>query len=312
MADNFDLPAGGNSCKDGSDGNAPWKSDWDDASDPSSGFCVAPAQTAANTDVEIVQDSIFGYALRLDDANRSAEREFNMEFATKAFLNFSYRKATTSLATGEDILVQLSKDGSTYNTVYTISGNNTFNSSYVNVTNISINAATYNTSNKTYLRFITNGNVDEGDNVFIDNISIKFLQYDQCYIVGIDPTSLPANSSLTTSSSQSFKFNNAGTCMSAVDFGVKRILTYTVNDENSTWQDVNVSGVVIINDFDQEDNTQTFGSFLNPLTKTTIASGATISGTDKTGASVANAGNTYVLMQLAIIHLTLHLHLPEQ
>ncbi|MBL0355892.1 MAG: tandem-95 repeat protein [Chitinophagaceae bacterium] len=290
VADNFGLPGGGNSCASGSDGTALWKNDWKDAADPSSGFCVSPAQSAANTDVEIVQDSTFGYALRLDDVSRSATREFNLEFATKAFLNFSYRKATTSLTTGENIFVQLSNDGSTFNTIYTISGNGTYNASYVDIANIPITVATYNSSNKTFIRFATSSNVDEGDLVFIDNVSLKFLQYDQCYLIGVSPTSLPANVSLTTSATQAFKFNTSGTCANSIDFGLKRISTYSVNDENSTWKDVNVSGVVKINDFDQEGNAQTFGSFLNPLTKATIASGTSIGGTDKTGAAVVNAG----------------------
>ena len=291
IADNFDLAVGGNSCASGSDGTAVWINDWVDANDASSGFCVSPAQTEANTDVEILLDGTFGYALRLDDLNKSATRQFNMQNATKAFLNFSYRKATTTLTTGENIFVQLSNDGSTFNTVYTISGNGTSNASYVDVSNISINVATYNASNKTFLRFATNANVDEGDFVFIDNVSIKFLQYDQCYMIGINPASLPANTSLTTATTQSFKFNTSGTCANTLDFGVKRILTYTVNDENSTWQDFNVSGTVKINDFDQENNLQNFGSFLNPGTMTTIASGTNISGTDKTGAAFPNAGN---------------------
>ncbi len=66
--------------------------------------------------------------------------------------------------------------------------------------------------------------------------------------------------------------------------------TDAVNDENSTWQDVNVIGGVIANDFDKEKNTQTFGSFLLQNLGGDIASGATVSGTDKTGAPVANAG----------------------
>jgi hypothetical protein len=66
--------------------------------------------------------------------------------------------------------------------------------------------------------------------------------------------------------------------------------TDAVNDENSTWQDVNVSGGVLANDFDKENNTQTFGSFLLQTLSGDMASGATISGTDKTGAPVANAG----------------------
>ena len=66
--------------------------------------------------------------------------------------------------------------------------------------------------------------------------------------------------------------------------------TDAINDENSTWQDVNVSGDVLANDFDTENNTQTFGSFLLQNLSGDMASGATISGTDKTGAPVANAG----------------------
>jgi hypothetical protein len=291
IADNFDLAGGGNSCKDGSDGNDPWKSDWYDSNDLSSGFCVSPTQSAANTDVEIVQDSTFGYALRLDDVNRSAIREFNMQNATQAFLNFAFRKGTTSLTTGENVFVQLSSDGSTFNTVYTISGNGTYNSSYVDVLNISINVASYNIGNKTFLRFVTNGNVDEGDYVYVDNISIKFLQYNQCYMISLDPASIAANVLLTTGTTKAFTFSTSSTCATNMDFGVKRILTYSVNDENSTWKDMNVSGTVAHNDFDQEGNTQTFGTFLNPTTKVVIASNTSIPGTDKTGAVYPNAGN---------------------
>lgn len=286
VADNFDLSAGGNSCHNGTDGNTPWRSDWYDNGDASSGFC----QGSSSADVEIVQDSIFGFALRVDDASKSAIREFNMQNATQAFLSFSFRKATTSLATGENIFIQLSADGVGYNTVYTIAGNNTFNANYVNVSNISIPAGAYSGNNRTYLRITTSSNTDEGDNVFIDNISIKFLQYDQCYLVGYKTAALPSNAALTTAATRSFTFNNAGTCTNTMDFGVKRILTYAVNDEHSTWRDVNVSGVVRLNDFDQEGNTQSFGTFLSPSTNTAITSGAAVSGTDKTGAAVANAG----------------------
>jgi Bacterial Ig domain/Cadherin-like domain/SdrD B-like domain len=66
--------------------------------------------------------------------------------------------------------------------------------------------------------------------------------------------------------------------------------TDAVNDENSTWQDINVSGGVLANDFDVESNTQTFGSFVLQNLSSDMASGATIIGTDKTGTPVANAG----------------------
>lgn len=286
IADNFDLAGGGNSCATGSDGNSPWKSDWYDSGDPSSGFC----RGVASADVEIVQDGAFGYALRLDNSTRSAIREFNMRYATQAFISFSYRKATTTLQTGENILVELSADGNTYNTIATVAGNSTSNARYVDVSNINIPVAAYNINNKTFLRFRTSSNVDDGDFVFFDNISIKFLQYDQCYIVGINPASTGANAYLTTASAKAFTFNNGGTCVNTMDFGVKRILTYTENDENSTWQDMVVSSAVKLNDFDQEGNTQNFGTFLTPSTMGTLTSGSIVKGATKTGAPVANAG----------------------
>lgn len=291
VADDFDIAGGGNSCSTGSDGTAAWVSTWYDNADRSAGFCVTPAASSDSTDAEIVQDGAFGYALRMDDNNRSAIREFNMQFATRAFLSFSFRRASSSFSFGESVFVQLSADGITYSTVYTISGTGSTNATYFNVNNLAINAAAYSTNDKTYLRFTTNNNVDEGDFVFIDNVSVKYLQYDQCYLIGLAPSSLPSNVFLTTPAIRSFKFNTSGTCANDMDFGVKRILTYSTNDENSTWQNTPVTGVVKHNDFDQEGNNQTFGSFLNALTYASIASGATVSGTDKSGTAVANAGS---------------------
>lgn len=67
--------------------------------------------------------------------------------------------------------------------------------------------------------------------------------------------------------------------------------TDAVNDENSTWQDVNVSSAVLSNDFDKESNTQSFGSFISQNLSGDMTTGATINGTDKTGTPVANAGS---------------------
>ncbi|HEX4957232.1 MAG TPA: Ig-like domain-containing protein, partial [Lacibacter sp.] len=68
--------------------------------------------------------------------------------------------------------------------------------------------------------------------------------------------------------------------------------TDAVNDETSTWQDVNVSGGVIANDYDAENNTQTFSNFLaqGATPGAPISSGATLSGVNKSGGAVANAG----------------------
>ncbi|NNJ55886.1 MAG: tandem-95 repeat protein, partial [Bacteroidia bacterium] len=66
--------------------------------------------------------------------------------------------------------------------------------------------------------------------------------------------------------------------------------TIAIDDDNSTFEDIAVSGTVLTNDFDPENDTQTFGSFLNQTTGANITSGATLSGTDETGTPVGNAG----------------------
>jgi uncharacterized repeat protein (TIGR01451 family) len=67
-------------------------------------------------------------------------------------------------------------------------------------------------------------------------------------------------------------------------------VTYAVNDENSTWVNTAVGGNVVINDFDPERHTQTFGSFLNQSRSAEIVSGASVIGLDADGNLVENAG----------------------
>lgn len=288
VADNFDLTPGVSSCASGSDGSASWLTNWIDIGEGgSTGFCVTPVQSAGNTDAEMIVDQ-GDYALRLDDNNVFAQRQINMQSASSAFLSFAFRKDVATLVAGEDVLVQLSNDGVAFTTVYTISGNGTTDASYVYVPNINITA--FNTSATTYLRFATNGNVDEADYVFIDSVSISFLKYNQCFITRVDPSSLPANSFLTTTNLQSTTFTSQAVCVSNKNFGIKKIATFAVNDENSTWQDVNVSGAVIDNDYDLEKNIQTFGTFLNQTTFGTITTGSVLSGINKSGTTVPNAG----------------------
>jgi len=72
--------------------------------------------------------------------------------------------------------------------------------------------------------------------------------------------------------------------------------TDAINDENSTWQDVNVGGSVVVNDFDAERNTQTFGGFWNGATYNstgTINVFAT-DGTTAAGSLTINNDGTYV------------------
>jgi len=232
VADNFESSTGVNTCASGTDGNMPWLSNWTDIGDPSTGFCNT-SQSVANTDIEIIRISTNNFALRLKDVSRSATRTVNLSGATRAFLSFSYKRASATLTAGEDILVQASTNGTTFGTIYTINGDGTTDPDFVDVLNQDI--STYNGA-VTYIRFLTNANVDESDTVYIDNVAIKYLKYPQCYITKVDSTNVPANYYLTTSAQKSFTAINAASCLSPYDFGIaKNIITLSgtlFNDVN--------------------------------------------------------------------------------
>jgi hypothetical protein len=217
--DNFDAAGGTSSCASGSDGNTGWLTNWVDAgeSGAATGFCITPAPPAANNDVEIILDGS-NYALRLDDNDVSATRTINMSGATKAFLTFSYKKAT-ALSNGENILVQMSTNGTAFTTIFTIAGNGSTDAGYVTIYNQDITSFA---SANTYLRFLTSSNVDEGDIVFIDNIEIRLRKYNQCYMVRLDPSSVPANHYTTTTTQRNTTFTSGGTCTSQFDFGITK------------------------------------------------------------------------------------------
>lgn len=65
--------------------------------------------------------------------------------------------------------------------------------------------------------------------------------------------------------------------------------TNAVNDQNNTFINTSVSGDVTTNDFDLEDNTQTFGSFLNN-NNMVITTGSVVSGFNYFGNTVNTAG----------------------
>jgi Bacterial Ig domain/Secretion system C-terminal sorting domain len=221
VEDNFDDGSGGRTCANGTDGDSPWSSDWTDAGDPSTSpaFCNT-SQSAANTDVEIMRDGAFGFGLRLKDNNVSARRSVNLNGAIKAFLTFSYRRKSATLASGDDILVQVTPNGSvatpTFTTIYTIAGNGTADANYVTVYNQDITS--YATAN-TAIRFLTNNNVSDADTVYIDNVSVIYLKYPQCYITSIAASSVPANYTITTAAQNTVTINSGGTCTSQFDFG---------------------------------------------------------------------------------------------
>jgi hypothetical protein len=213
--DNFDDGAGGRTCSTGSDGDTPWAGSWSDNNDVSAGFCNNSA-SAVNTDVDIFKDGTFSYALRLKDNNVSATRSVNLSGATKAFLTFSYRRKSATLNNGEDVYVQASSNGSAFTTIYTITGDGTTDASYVTVYNQDITSYANASS---AIRFQTNNSVDDADTVYIDNVSIRYLKYPQCYVVVAYSANLPANYAKTTIAQKAITINSGGSCFSQNDFG---------------------------------------------------------------------------------------------
>lgn len=212
VEDNFDGPSG-RSCADGSDGDTPWASNWTDPGDASSGFC----NNSATADVEIVQDGSNGYVLRLKDADKQARRSVNLSGATRAFLSFSYRRKN-SLSSSESVFVQASSNGTNFTTIYTIDGGGS-DASYVTIYNQDITS--YASANSA-IRFLTNSQVDDNDTIYIDNVSIRYLKYPQCYITSVDTTSLPASYSVTTAKLKTVNIVSGGSCTSRFDFGFSK------------------------------------------------------------------------------------------
>ncbi len=217
VEDDFDGTGGTSTCASGNDGNADWIGSWSDINDPSNGFCVNGSVPA--NDAEIIKDGGFGFALRLKDNNVSATRRVNLSGASYAFLSFSYRRKSANLAAGEDVIVQASSDGSTFGTVFTIAGDGTADANYVTIYNQDI---TLYANTTTYIRFLTNNLVDDGDTVYIDNVKVQFLRYPQCYITKLDVSSVPAYHHTTTLLQHAFTATSTVTCLSPYDFGVAK------------------------------------------------------------------------------------------
>lgn len=217
VEDNFEGTGGASSCASGSDGDSPWSGNWRDDNDPSDGFCNN-SYSLSNTDVEIVRDGAFGYGIRLKDNGVSATRSINLNGAVKAFLTFAYRRKS-ALATNESVQVQVSANGVNFTTIYTIAGNGSSDAEYQTIYNQDISSFA---ANNTAIRFVTNANMDDNDTVYIDNVSIKFLRYPQCYITSVDAASVPASYNMTTVGQKTVNIVSGGSCTSQFDFGLAK------------------------------------------------------------------------------------------
>ena len=84
-----------------------------------------------------------------------------------------------------------------------------------------------------------------------------------------------------------------GFCVAAKMFIYIRVpnTTYAVNDENSTWVNMPVSGGVIDNDYDIERDAISFTGFLDNSNSLFMSGSIIVSGVDTSGTPVANAGS---------------------
>ena len=234
VEDDFDLNATTSSCNSGSDGTTSWATNWVDAGDPSSvGYCVTPAQSYANTNVEMVKDGRTGsFALRMKNPSVSATRTLNLSGATAAYLTFSYRRAGI-INVGRDVLVQASTNGAAYTTIFTIAGSGVSDAAYTTVFNQ--NLLPY-ASATTAIRFATNASYGNTDTIYIDNISITYLKYPICYITKANVSTIPFNYNFTTLTQNALTANAGGTCTLPFDFGVAKtslsISGFVYNDAN--------------------------------------------------------------------------------
>jgi hypothetical protein len=218
VADDFDGAGGVRTCANGTDGNAPWLTNWVDAGDPSTGFCNT-LQTPVNTDADIFKDATFTNALRLKGPNVSATRTVNLNGASYAFLSFSYRRKSATLAPGEDVIVQASTNGATFGTIFTIPGDGNTDANYVDIYNQDI---TNYAGPNTYIRILTNNNMDDADTVYIDNIKIQYISYPQCYVTKLATASVPQYYHTTSVLEHPITATSAQTCLSPFDFGITK------------------------------------------------------------------------------------------
>ena len=163
--------------------------------------------------------------LRLKDNNVSATRTVNLSGSSYAFLSFSYRRKSATLTAGEDVIVQASTNGSIFATVFTIAGNGSADANYVTIYNQDITAYA---SATTYIRFLTNNNVDDADTVYIDNVKIQFIRYPQCYLTQFGSATLPAYHYITTGTQHAMTATGATTCLAPYDYGITK-MTITVS-----------------------------------------------------------------------------------
>lgn len=243
FADNFDNN-GATTCTTGTDGTDAWTNNWTFSGLVNSN-CTA--SNFSSDDVITVIDN-GDYSLRVKDNNKSATRSFNMSGATQAYLSFNFRRGTAFPNTS-NVKVQIStNNGSSYTTIYTISGTGAIDAAYTAINNLNITS--YASSNN-IIRILTSAALGDANYVYIDDVVIRFLKYPMCFITKLDNTTVPSNYSMTTASQFGYTASASG-CASTMMYGVK-------------WNYVTISGKIL------DDGNGLTDNQVNGINITTIA-----------------------------------------
>jgi hypothetical protein len=300
--DDFEGVNGVGTCGAGTDGDAAWAANWVDYGDPSGGFCNN-SQNAANTDVEVVRDGAFGWGIRLKDGDVGAGRRVNMNGANKAFLTFTYRRKT-AIAVGENVILQVSSNnGTSWSDLYTIKGNGSADAAYQTVYNQDITSWA---SGNSMIRFMTDGNFEDNDTLYIGSVTIRYLKYPQSYITSINKTTLPAHYDTTTVTKKAMSISGGGSCTSHADFGVtKANITVSgtlYNDKNGL-----IDGVVNGNVISTPSGSTIYAYLINASGSVVLKT--TVSGSGAYSFPLAEVNSEYTLM-LSTTNVALGVNAP--
>lgn len=149
-------------------GSANWANNWTESGDDNS---------AINTTGEYYIASDGGSnSLRITDQDGDTnddyiQRTANLNGQTQATLEFDFRRESLEATGGdlEQVRVQVSKDGTNFTTVYTITGTGT-DASYQHA---SIDISSY-ASATTVVRIVSDNDLDADDIIYIDNVNISY------------------------------------------------------------------------------------------------------------------------------------------
>jgi hypothetical protein len=223
----------------GNDGSINWSSSWVEIT-ASNGFGSSPV----SIDVDTKTDS---KALIINGTNSGASRSANFSNALSAVLKFDYRRDGLDDA-GEQLSIIINQGTAKQTTLYTIDdGNGVGTDNYYQTRYLEIPAANFYATGNNTIRFITNGNVNNDDYYYLDNIELIYFVSPSCFISQIDTSYSNGRFRKSKLKNGKFSFNTLGICSNSNDLSVVAVLSAS-NDYMTGLVDVPVKIPVLFND----------------------------------------------------------------